>query len=91
VREVGVFKRQDSWLAAQVGDELVMMSVDSGVYIGLNEVGARVWDLIETPRDVGDLCAKLSEEFETTPETCRPEVEAFLAQLQQRGAIKRDA
>ena len=86
-----MFKRQDGWLAAQVGDELVMMSVDSGVYIGLNEVGARVWDLIETPRDLGDLCKKLSEEFETTPQACRPEVEAFLAQLERRGAIKQDA
>jgi hypothetical protein len=86
-----MIKRQDGWLAAQVGEELVMMSVDSGVYIGLNDVGARVWDLIETPRDMGELCSTLSEEFDTTPDVCRPEVEAFLAQLEQRGAISRDA
>jgi len=86
-----MIKRQDGWLAAQVGDELVMMSVDSGVYIGLNDIGARVWDLIETPRDLSEICSTLSDEFETTPENCRPEVEAFLAQLQQRGAVSLDA
>jgi hypothetical protein len=86
-----MIKRQDGWLAAQVGEELVMMSVDSGVYIGLNDVGARVWDLIETPRDLADICSTLSDEFETTPDVCRPEVEAFLAQLEQRGAVRRDA
>jgi len=84
-----MIKRHEGWLAAKVGDELVMMSVDSGVYIGLNDVGARVWDLIETPRDVKELCSTLAEEFETTPETCQPEVEAFLAQLEERGAISR--
>jgi Coenzyme PQQ synthesis protein D (PqqD) len=86
-----VIKRQDGWLAAQVGDELVMMSVESGVYIGLNDIGSRVWDLIETPRDLNEICSALSEEFETTPETCRPEVEAFLAQLEERGAVIRGA
>jgi len=85
-----MIKRKDGWLAAQVGEELVMMSVDSGVYIGLNDVGARVWDLIETPRDLAEICSTLADEFETTPEVCRPEVEAFLAQLEQRGAIRRD-
>ena len=82
-----MIRRKDGWLAAQVGEELVMMSVDSGVYIGLNDIGARVWDLIETPRELSEICLSLSEEFETTPETCRPEVESFLAQLEQRGAI----
>jgi hypothetical protein len=85
-----MIKRRDGWLAAQVGEELVMMSVDSGVYIGLNDVGARVWELIETPRDMDELCSTLSEEFDTTADACRPEVEAFLAQLEQRGAISRD-
>ncbi len=86
-----MIKRHDGWLAAQVGEELVMMSVDSGVYIGLNNVGARVWELIDTPRDLGEICWALAEEFETTPETCRPDVEAFIAQLEQRGAVRREA
>ena len=86
-----MFKRLDSWLTAKVGEEVVMMSADSGVYIGLNEVGARVWDLMETPRDIDQLCAALAAEFETTPEACRPEVEAFLGDLEQRGVISRAA
>ena len=45
-------RKQGDWLAAKVGDELVMMSAEKGNYIGLSEVGARIWELIETPQDV---------------------------------------
>ena len=42
-------RKQGDWLAAKVGDELVMMSAEKGNYIGLSEVGARIWELIEEP------------------------------------------
>ena len=57
-------RKQGDWLAAKVGDELVMMSAEKGNYIGLSEVGARIWELIETPQDVDAVCAQLQDEFE---------------------------
>ncbi len=86
-----MIKRNDGWLTAKVGDEAVMMSVDSGVYIGLNEVGARIWELIDQPCELDGLCAAIAEDFDITPEGCRPEVESFLADLEKRGAISRPA
>ncbi|HZZ87809.1 MAG TPA: PqqD family protein [Caulobacteraceae bacterium] len=82
-----MYVRKDGWLAAQVGDELVMMSADSGAYLGLNEVGARVWAIIETPAALPEICAALAREFETTPEACRQDVETFLGELSKRGAV----
>ena len=52
-------RRQGDWLSARVGDELVMMSAEKGNYIGLSEVGARIWDIIETPSDVAAVCDRL--------------------------------
>jgi hypothetical protein len=86
-----MIKRSQGWLAAQVGDELVMMSAESGAYIGLNNVGARVWEIIETPADFADICATLTGEFDVPEATCRAEVENFLADLEKRGAITRSA
>ena len=39
-------RRKDGWLSAKVGDELVMMSAEKGNYIGLSDVGARIWELL---------------------------------------------
>ena len=83
-------RKQGDWLAAKVGDELVMMSAEKGNYIGLSEVGARIWELIETPQDVDAVCARLVNEFEVTPEVCRTEVETFLNELVKHGAIALD-
>lgn len=83
-------RRQGEWLTARVGDELVMMSAQSGIYVGLTEVGARVWELIETPQELDALCSKLQEEFEVPAETCRSDVEVFLNELLKHGAISFD-
>lgn len=83
-------QRQGDWLAAKVGDELVMMSAEKGNYIGLSEIGARIWELIETPREVDAVCAQLQNEYDVAPEVCRTEVETFLNDLVKHGAIALD-
>ncbi len=82
--------RDGDWLAAKVGDELVMMSAAKGNYIGLSAVGARIWELIETPRTVEELCGALVTEYDVDPATCRAEVDAFLATLGQHNAVRID-
>ena len=84
-----VVVRDGDWLSATIGDERVMMSASSGQYIGLNVVGSRIWDLIEKPRELEDICARLEAEFDVSPTDCAREVEAFLADLEQSGAITR--
>jgi len=85
-----VVRKQGDWLAAKVGDELVMMSAEKGSYIGLSEVGARIWELIDTPQEVDAVCVRLQEEYEVAPEVCRAEVESFLNELVTHGAIALD-
>ena len=83
-------RKQGDWLAAKVGEELVMMSAEKGNYIGLSEVGARIWELIETPLDIDAVCAQLQIEYDVAPAACRTEVETFLNELVKHGAIALD-
>jgi len=80
-------QRNGKWLSAMVGTECVMMSIETGNYVTLSRVGTRIWELIETPTAVSDLCAKLLEEFNVTPEICDAEVATFLAELAACRAI----
>jgi hypothetical protein len=86
-----MIRRRHGWLAAQVGDELVMMSAETGAYLGLNSVGARVWEMIEAPAELAQICTALTQEFDVSEAACRAEVESFLADLEHRGAITRSA
>jgi len=85
-----MMRKQGDWLSAKVGDELVMMSAEKGQYIGLNEVGARIWELIDTLQGVDAVCAELLKEYEVSPEACRTEVQSFLNELVKHGAIALD-
>jgi len=86
--EMALVRRKGDWLSAMVGEELVMMSAEHGAYLGLSSVGARIWELIEEPREADAICAQLTDEFEVEPETCRAEVMHFLEELASNGAVE---
>ena len=83
-------RRKGDWLTAKVGDQLVMMSIETGSYVGLSDVGARIWELVETPQDIDRLCELLVAEFDVAPDVCRAEVTAFLAELRKNDAVVLD-
>ena len=88
---VSVISRVSDWVSARVEDEMIMMNVERGKYIGLTETGARIWDLLAEPRTAEDLCAALCEEYDIAAEQCRTEVDAFVAEMQKQGALTADA
>ena len=84
-------RKNGDWLAAKVGGQLLMMSATKGNYIGLNEVGTRIWELLEEPLEVEAICARLQEEYDISAETCRLEVEIFLKKAAEHGAVILDS
>ena len=75
-------------LSAEVEDEVVLMSVEKGLYFGLNPVGARLWDLLDEFVPVQEVCATIVEEFEVTLEQCQEEVLGLLKDMQEEGLIR---
>ena len=57
------------------------MSVDKGKYYRLDDVGTRVWDLIEAPTTVDAVCDRLVQEFHVERATCEADVRALLERL----------
>jgi hypothetical protein len=80
--------RNSDILYAPVGsEEMVMMSVTAGRYYGLNTVASRVWELLETPKTIAQLCAQICEEFEVDAQTCEAEVLKFVQDLIGNGIV----
>ena len=79
--------RTGDWLTARIGDELVMMSATAGIYLGLTEVGARVWELLETESELDRICEALEREFDVAADVCHAEVEAFVEEMAGRGVV----
>jgi hypothetical protein len=82
-----LISRCEGWIAAWVDDNLIMMHAESSFYVNLTGSGGRIWELLESPCSVSDLCETLCREFDIEPDAARPEVLAFLDQLLLRKAI----
>lgn len=59
----------------------VMMSIEAGHYYGLDDIGFRIWALLEQPLTIAELTGRLGEEFDVDAETCRADVLDFVATL----------
>lgn len=77
-----------SLVACDLGDEIVILSEQSGVYYGLNAVGSRIWELIQAPLDVSQLCAALQAEYDVPAEQCEREVLVLLERMAAEGLVE---
>ncbi len=85
--------RNEQFISRQIADEFLLIPVsnqlkgDSWLFV-LNEVGARIWELIDRDRSVQEIEQLLLEEFDTTPEQLEEDLLRLLGQLQELGAIE---
>jgi len=70
-------------VASDIDGETVMMSIQNGEYYGLDDIGSRIWELIEKPVKVSDLIDTLLERFDVDRETCERDVLKFLNELNE--------
>ncbi len=82
-----VVSRSQEILSYEVEERTVLMSVGSGKYYGMDEVGTRIWALIEGPRTIAGLCAALEEEFNVAPGQCEADVLGYVQHLAAQGLV----
>ena len=61
--------------------EKVMMNLDKGEYFMMNEVGSRIWEIINESINVKGIIEALRSEYEVDEETCKDTVIEFLGRL----------
>lgn len=79
-----IVSRTKDILFDSVGEEVVMMNMDKGMYYALDEIASEIWKLIAEPISIADLCTALLKEFDVSPEDCERDTLAYLEQLQER-------
>jgi hypothetical protein len=80
--------RAENLMSSPMDDEIVILNMDKNNYVGLDEIGARIWELLEKPCRLDDLCERLSAEFEATHEQITSDLVPFLEELKGEGLIR---
>ena len=71
----------------KVGEELVLLDYERGVYFGLDSVGARVWQLIDEVHDTDRIVETLLDEYDVARETLASDVHSLIHDLEERGLL----
>ncbi len=88
IAESSIVVATQEQISSDLGGESVILNMKTGVYHGLNEVGARVWDLIEKPKAVKDIKQVLLDEYEVEPDVCTDDLFLLLNNLKTAGLIE---
>jgi len=80
-------QRNPGMVTSNLDGEIVMMSVENGEYYGLDEIGTRIWQLMEHPIVIENLINCLTNEFEVEREECEEDTIEFLEDLHSRNLI----
>ena len=71
----------DGVLFQELDGELVLLSMHSGEYFSLNEVGAKIWVLITSDWSIPDILKSFINQFDASEEQLTGDIEMFLEHL----------
>jgi hypothetical protein len=75
-------------ISRDIDGETVILNMKTGVYFGLNETGARIWQLIQQPIKIQEVIDRLADEYDVEPERCGKDIVATLNQMVINDLIK---
>jgi len=75
-------------VSSDLAGEAVILQVRSGRYFGLEQVGARIWQMIGEPRRVADIRDTILREYDVGRERCEQDVVTLLEQLAAEGLVE---
>ncbi len=79
--------KNNKTISGRLHDELVMMDLDKGKYFSLNPVATRIWDILEQPLTIDELCDLLKDEYEVETARCQQDVKTHLAEMLKLGLV----
>ena len=75
-------------ISCDLADEVAILNLESGVYYGIDAVGALIWNLVQQPRTMGAIRDALLDEYDVDPERCEGDLRAFLTELASAGLVE---
>ena len=87
------YDKSSSIVARKIAGELILVPIrktvgDIDSIYALNDVGRRIWELLDGEKSVAEIRDTIVAEFETTHEEAEADLLEFLQGLEQVGAVR---
>lgn len=92
MKNIHVYKRNPDYISRKIVDEYVLVPIHQNVanmdcIYTLNDVGALVWEVLETPTSLPTIIDLVSNEYEADIETIQEDLSTFLQEMEECGAV----
>jgi hypothetical protein len=77
----------DDVVAREVGGETMLLDLASGKYFGLNAVGGRFWQLLESGQSSAEARDTLLEEFDVSADQLDSDLADLIGELRESGLV----
>ena len=85
------FIQNKTIVQSKIGEEVVMLDMDSGFYFGLNSVASVIWGLLAYEISFEALIDQLIAQFEVERSLCESDTKELLEQMVEKNIIRRVA
>ena len=75
-------------VSCEVHGEAAILQMKRGVYYSLDRVGALVWQRIQKPASVSELCDLITAEYAVEADVCEKDLLELLSDLDAAGLIE---
>jgi hypothetical protein len=75
-------------LFRQVADEGVLLALEGGLYYGLSELGARIWQLLSQQSNLSIVRNTLLEEYDVDEPQLNQDLAEFVTHLAEVGLVR---
>jgi hypothetical protein len=77
-------------ISCELDGETAMLNVRTGIYYGLDEVGASIWQMLSQSRRVRDIVRHITAEYQVDISRCEADLVRLLYELDENGLIEID-
>jgi len=78
---------QDDVLFQELQGEAVLLNLKTGVYLGLDAVGTRIWQLLQEDGTLSRVVEVILKEYDVTREKCGSDLLNLVSQMEQQGLL----
>jgi len=78
---------RDGVMYNRVGEEVVLLDLDSGTYFGLDAVGSRGWELLASDATIGEAIETMLGEYEVGADQLERDVMKLVGELEEKQLI----
>ncbi len=78
---------QDDVLFQELQGEAVLLNLKTGVYLGLNQIGTRIWQLLQEDGALSRVMDVMLQEYEVTEEKLSQDLLNLVGQMEKQGLL----